>query len=344
VQHGLLLIDNAGTPLVVLMRGPDEHGPQENVTLEAVSPNAETARTFLHDVRRLMVELNVFRGQVISFGQSHMGHFGLGPVIFHHRPRLERDGLVLAAGLLESIEREMFGIARHKELLRKSGQHVKRGLLLYGSPDNGKTLTVKYLISELRAHTVVLLTGAGLHMLRPACGLARQLQPAVVVLEDVDLIAEERSMSPTGNPVLFELLNELDGMAEDADVAFLLTTNRADLLEPALTARPGRIDLAVEIGLPDDVARRRLIELYGKGLDVSVGDVDHVVERTQGVAASFIKELIRKSALLAADSHPKADRIRVKDADIQEALDDLLATRSAMTRVLLGGARDDAAT
>jgi ATP-dependent 26S proteasome regulatory subunit len=62
-------------------------------------------------------------------------------------------------------------------------------------------------------------------------------------------------------PLLFELLNEMDGLAEDMDVLFLLTTNRTDVLEPALAARPGRIDQSVELPLPDATDRRRLIEL-----------------------------------------------------------------------------------
>ena len=81
--------------------------------------------------------------------------------------------------------------------------------------------------------------------------MARTLQPAMVVVEDVDLIAEERGKYPGQHPLLFQLLNEMDGLAEDADVVFVLTTNRADLLEPALAARPGRVDQAVELGLPD---------------------------------------------------------------------------------------------
>ena len=69
-------------------------------------------------------------------------------------------------------------------------------------------------------------------------------------------------MYPGQHPLLFQLLNEMDGLAEDADVVFVLTTNRADLLEPALAARPGRVDQAVELGLPDAPARRALLELY----------------------------------------------------------------------------------
>ena len=64
--------------------------------------------------------------------------------------------------------------------------------------------------------------------------------------------------------MLFELLNQLDGLGDDADVAVLLTSNRPDLLEPALAARPGRVDLAVEVPLPDAPSRRRLLDVYGR--------------------------------------------------------------------------------
>ena len=84
----------------------------------------------------------------------------------------------------------------------------------------------------------------------------------MIVVEDVDLIAEDREMHPGHHPLLFQLLNEMDGLAEDADVVFLLTTNRADVLEPALAARPGRVDQAVVMELPDADARRRLFDLY----------------------------------------------------------------------------------
>ncbi len=342
VNFGIFLIIDGDDRLAVTMRGADEHRGQGGVVLEVMGRSQESARVFLADVRRLMVELNVFRGQVISFGGSHMGHMGAGPVVFNRRPELDRGRVVMGPGVLESIEREVFGIAKHQDRLRAAGQHVKRGLLLHGPPGTGKTLTVKYLVSELREHTVLLLTGEGLGMVRPACSLARMLQPSVVVLEDVDLVAEHRGYSPFGSsPVLFDLLNEMDGMAEDADVAFLLTTNRADLLEPALAARPGRVDLAVEIPLPDADARRRLIQLYGEGLDLQLREPERVVERTDGVTASFVKELMRKAALLAAEaSWPDAadDAVPiVTDEHVSAALDELLAEGNALTRALLGG-------
>jgi len=211
-------------PLVVLLRGPQEHhGPDQVVTLQILAAEGAPARSLLAEVRRLTVELNVFRGQVLSFGQSRMGYMGAGPVTFHERPNVGRDELVFAPGILESVERQVVGIATHRDRLRASGQHVKRGLLLYGPPGNGKTLIVRHLLGRLTDHTVVLLTGWGLQMIAPACALARMLQPSVVVLEDVDLVAMDRTTSPFGNPVLFELLNQMDGIADDADVSFVLS-------------------------------------------------------------------------------------------------------------------------
>lgn len=338
VQFGLFLVDAGGARLAVLMRGPTEYGSQQAVTLEILCTDQEQARAFLAEIRRLMTERNIFRNQMISFGEDHMGHVGLGPIVFLTRPELTRNQLVLPNKALELVERQVLGIAEHREQLRASGQHVKRGLLLYGPPGNGKTLTVRYIVSQTRDHTVLVLTGGALGLIRPACSLARMLEPALVVLEDVDLVAEERGMYGHGGaPALFDLLNQMDGIADDADVSFLLTTNRADLLEPALAARPGRVDLAVELGLPDGEARRRLIELYGRGLDLRIEDWRFAIERTAGVSASFIKELMRKAALIAAHETNAGGLLAVSERHIGAALDELLDEHSKLTRVLLGG-------
>jgi ATP-dependent 26S proteasome regulatory subunit len=180
------------------------------------------------------------------------------------------------------------------------------------------------------------LTGDSLQLISAACSVARALQPAMIVVEDVDLIAEDRGMYPGQHPLLFQLLNEMDGLAEDADVVFLLTTNRADLLEPALAARPGRVDQAVALDLPDAVARRQLFELYRGNLEVDVSRLDAVVDRTDGVTASFLKELLRRAALVAATSTTGRE-LQVSADHLDAALDELLDTRNAMTRVLLGG-------
>src|SRR5690606_14552190 len=115
--------------------------------------------------------------------------------------------------------------------------------------------------------------GMALQLVSLATQTARALQPAIVVLEDCDLVAEQRDHFHS-SPLLFEVLDALDGLASDSDVTFLLTTNRVDVLEPALAQRPGRVDLAVEIPRPDRAARRALLALYGRGLPFSADVLD----------------------------------------------------------------------
>ncbi|MCZ2806036.1 ATP-binding protein [Modestobacter sp. VKM Ac-2983] len=244
---------------------------------------------------------------------------------------------MLAADTLAEVQRQVVEVARHKEQLLAAGQHLKRGVLLYGPPGVGKTHTVRYLTSTLVGTTVLQLTGNALHLIAEACSVARALAPAMLVIEDVDLIAEDRGMHPGQHPLLFQLLNEMDGLAEDADVVFVLTTNRADLLEPALAARPGRVDQAVELRLPDAEARRALFDLYRGGLEVDTSGLDDVLAQTEGVTASFLKELLRRAALLAAQ-RTATGPLSVSAADLSGALDELLDTRNAMTRTLLGSA------
>lgn len=163
----------------------------------------------------------------------------------------------------------------------------------------------------------------------------------MIVVEDVDLIAQQRDHYGGETPLLFTLLNEMDGLDEDADVVFLLTTNRADLLEPALASRPGRVDQAVHIDLPDRESRRRLVHLYAGTLDVDLSRIDDVLDRTDGVTASFLKELLRRAAVVAADREQAgpgaADlSLSVTSTDLADALDELLDTRNQMTRAVLG--------
>ena len=343
VSAGLYLAVLESAPVAVLLTGADPRRGFDGVSVEVLCADPAAADSLLAEVHDIAIELSVFRGQVLSFDTSGFGP-EVGPIRFHRRPALRRDDVVLPDEVLDLIERQVVGVAEHREKLRASGQHLKRGVLLHGPPGTGKTLTVRYLLSRLPGFTVVLLAGQSLRFIGVACALARLLQPALVVLEDCDLVAEDRSMAMGPQPLLFDVLNELDGMAEDADVAFLLTTNRADLLEPALAERPGRVDQAVEIGLPGEDARRALFALYSRGMTVSGDvDVDAMVAATAGTTASFLKELARRAALLSATEAPGSafrvpvgGPVEIANRHVAAALDELSRGQSALTRRLLG--------
>jgi SpoVK/Ycf46/Vps4 family AAA+-type ATPase len=306
-----------------------------------MAAHTEDADRVLREIGELSLAHNVFRGQVLSFSGEMFGPRNGATLNFLSRPALSRGELVLSEDVLELIERQVVGIAKSREVLRAAGQHLKRGVLLHGAPGTGKTHTIRYLLGQLQGVTVVILSGNALAAIAQACSIVRVLQPAAVIVEDVDLIAEQRGMHPGQNPLLFQLLNEMDGLGEDVDVVFLLTTNRADLLEPALVARPGRVDQAIQIPLPDESARRELIELYRGNLRLEVEDFGPILARTSGVTASFLKELIRRAAMEALVEDPQPDgELAVSDRHLLSALDELLDPGNGLTRALLGGDSD----
>jgi ATP-dependent 26S proteasome regulatory subunit len=129
----------------------------------------------------------------------------------------------------------------------------------------------------------------------------------------------------------------MDGLGPKADVVFLLTTNRPEVLEPALSARPGRIDQAIEFPLPDAACRTRLLQLYSRGLTLDLEEQERIVEKTDGASPAFIQELLRKAALLAAEEgSTTGDTLRVTDAHLEHALSELVFGGGGLTRQLLG--------
>src|SRR5205814_6475473 len=128
-------------------------------------------------------------------------------VHFHTLPAIARDEIILPEPVLSRIDRHAERFVRHADVLRSAGRHLKRGILLHGSPGTGKTLCAMYLASQMKGRTVIILTGGGIASIESAGRLARSLQPVTVILEDVDLIGTQREhQSIRANALLFELL------------------------------------------------------------------------------------------------------------------------------------------
>jgi hypothetical protein len=331
----LLLVSDERGRYVLNVSGPSDH--QSTLRVELAGLPVAAAQAVQARLDALRHELNVYRGRLLDVTLTPQGAIHLS---FAPTPETQRADVILPDAVLDRVERHALGVAAHREALRAAGQHLKRGLLLYGPPGTGKTHTTRYLVGAMDGYTRLVMTGRALHAIGSAAELARELAPAVIVLEDVDLVAEDRSFGPGSSSVLFDLLDAMDGAAADADLLFVLTTNRADLLEPALAARPGRVDVAVEIDLPDADARRRLLTLYARGISLSLDEeqTEQAITRTEGVTASFIKELLRRAVLESL--HGGGDGAQISAAHLGAALDDLLDSTQAVTRSLLGVGTD----
>jgi hypothetical protein len=339
VEVGIWLLQDGSAPVVVLVVFGQRHTPGEGLRVEVAAPSPSDASRFLSGLRDRMAARNVYRGKVLSFSFSEWGQFNLQ---FHKLPAIGPTDIVLPAADLDAMERHTVGVARQATALLAAGRHIKRGLLLYGPPGTGKTYSVMYLCNLMPDRTTFLLSGVGEQVLGQAAALARRLAPSMVVLEDVDLVAAERTHYAFGaNPLLFQLLNEMDGLAEDVDVIFVLTTNRVELLEPALANRPGRIDEAVEIKLPDAECRRRLFELYLTGLETDIRTLNGLIAGTEGVSPAFIKELVRRATLEAATMRANGQAVVVTGDNLESALHQLTARSTSVLRATLGGTPQD---
>ncbi|HEX6149081.1 AAA family ATPase, partial [Nocardioides sp.] len=187
----VVLAQDGDSRVAVLFRGSDADDEQRNVSVEIVADRPDAGARVAEELRALALRHNVYRGQVVSFGHSMFGERG-SVLRFHARQPIPRESLILPEHTFDDVRRQVIGVARNRDRLRDAGQHLKRGLLLYGPPGVGKTHTVRYLVGELTGTTVVELTGDTLHLVKQACSIARTLQPAMIVIEDVDLIAEQR--------------------------------------------------------------------------------------------------------------------------------------------------------
>ena len=297
------------------------------------------SQDFLKRLEEAVHRAESYRGKVLSLeaGQQFTGQSA--GVLVHKLGSVDRDQVILPTRTLELLERNVVRFVGLRHRLSNLGLATKKGLLFYGPPGTGKTHTIRYLAGTLEGHTTLMITAEQVGLLDEYMGLARLLQPSIVVIEDVDLIARDRTTmdSPCEEVMLNKLLNEMDGLRPDSEVLFILTTNRPEALEAALASRPGRVDQAIEFPLPDEEGRTKLVRLYSRGMDVPEEVVRATVRRTEGVTASFIKELMRRTAQF----HLERDGSGALGlSDVEAALEELLFSGGTLNRKLLGGRSD----
>ncbi|CDW56561.1 26S protease regulatory subunit 6A [Trichuris trichiura] len=185
----------------------------------------------------------------------------------------------LDAQIQELIEAIVLPITK-KELFNKLGIIPSKGVLLYGPPGTGKTMLARAVAAQTKS-TFLRLTGTllirmyigeGAKMVRQTFELARAKAPSIIFIDEVDAIGMSRCSSERGSSreiqrTMMELLNQLDGFPVNADVRLICATNRVDILDPALL-RSGRIDRKIEIPMPNEVARSRIMQLHARKMRV----------------------------------------------------------------------------
>lgn len=313
--------------------------------LEVAAPHAKDALAMLERIGEWAGANSVYRDQMlrIVFSPEVRGDYdedeGVdGMDLLFYKPQSIRDeDIVLDDAQRAVVERTVIDFHRRREQLAELGLPRKRGVLFYGPPGTGKTYTCKYVAGQLEAVTTVIATGHALLNMKAVCAVARSLQPALVLLEDVDLVFSNREIN-SYNTVLGEFIDQLDGFGETDEIIFILTTNAIDRIEAAIKDRPGRVSQCIFFGPPPAPLRRRYLESLLRPYDTGAVDLDRVVTHTDQVSQAFLKELVFRSIQIASARHNGVapHPLPLADADIATALRDMTQGSGRAAQRIIG--------
>lgn len=343
LKVGLWLLRAEGVPHAVLLSPNREYHEAVGVKVQIAAPQGDAgtrlARRLFAQLEESVQRSDSYRGKILSLEKSENSYSGKSSGIRVHKLRpVARDEVILPARTLDLLDRNVIRFVQIRQRLAAMHLSTRKGLLFYGPPGTGKTHTIHYLAGALPGHTTLIIAAEQIALLDEYMILARLLQPSLVVIEDADLVARDRNSraGPCDEALLNKLLNEMDGLREDADILFLLTTNRPQELEAALASRPGRVDQAIEFPLPDDAGREKLVQLYARGSKLDRSLVAEIVKRTDRVSAAFIKELMRRAAQYQIERNGTGP---MQLADVDSALDEMLVSGGTLNQKLLGAER-----
>ena len=243
-------------------------------------------------------------------------------------------------GLDEELElvREIIELPlSNPELFPRLGIDPPKGVLLYGPPGTGKTLIARAVANEVDAHfdtihgpeIVSKYKGESEERLREAFETAAENAPAVIFLDELDSIAGTRDDSADmENRVVAQLLTLLDGLDSDEEVVVIGATNRVDDIDPAIR-RGGRFDREIEIGVPDQAARREILDVHTRDMPLDEGvDREALAGRLHGFVGADIASLAREAGMAALrrrehtddQGRPDPDEVLVERSDFETAL------------------------
>uniref|UniRef100_A0A2K6WM07 AAA domain-containing protein n=1 Tax=Onchocerca volvulus TaxID=6282 RepID=A0A2K6WM07_ONCVO len=215
------------------------------------------------------------------------------------------------------------------DLFRRVGITPPKGCLLYGPPGTGKTLLARAVASQLDCNFLKVVSsaivdkyiGESARMIREMFNYARDHQPCIVFMDEIDAIGGRRFSEGTSadreiQRTLMELLNQMDGFDSLGRVKIIMATNRPDTLDPALL-RPGRLDRKIEIGLPNEQSRLEVLKIHASKI-TKHGDIDYeaIVKLSDGFSGADLRNVCTEAGLFAI----RAEREYVIDEDFMKAV------------------------
>ena len=259
----------------------------------------------------------------------------------------ERPDVTFAdvAGEDEAVEEleEIREFLASPDKFHKVGARIPRGVLLYGPPGTGKTLLAKAVAGEANApffsisgsEFMELYVGVGASRVRELFERAKKNAPAIIFVDEFDAVGRHRGSGIGGGndereQTLNQLLVEMDGFDERANIILIAATNRPDILDPALL-RPGRFDRQIAVEAPDLKGREAILKVHAQGKPLTAQvDLRQIAKRTPGFTGADLANVLNEAALLTARSNMQF----IDERAIDEAIDRVIAGPQKRTRVM----------
>ena len=259
----------------------------------------------------------------------------------------ERPDVTFAdvAGEDEAVEEleEIREFLASPDKFHKVGARIPRGVLLYGPPGTGKTLLAKAVAGEAKApffsisgsEFMELYVGVGASRVRELFERAKKNAPAIIFVDEIDAVGRHRGSGIGGGndereQTLNQLLVEMDGFDERANIILIAATNRPDILDPALL-RPGRFDRQIAVEAPDLKGREAILKVHAQGKPLTEQvDLRQIAKRTPGFTGADLANVLNEAALLTARSNMQF----IDERAIDEAIDRVIAGPQKRTRVM----------
>ncbi|WP_121821501.1 proteasome-activating nucleotidase Pan1 [Halostella salina] len=208
------------------------------------------------------------------------------------------------------------------------------GVLLYGPPGTGKTMLAKAVANETDATFIKMagselvhkFIGEGAKLVRDLFQVAREHEPAVIFIDEIDAIAAKRTESKTSGDAevqrtMMQLLSEMDGFEDRGEIRIIAATNRFDMLDRAIL-RPGRFDRLIEVPKPDHEGREIIFEIHTRDMNTAA-DVDFgaLAEMAADASGADVKAICTEAGMFAI----RDDRTEIRQSDFEEAYEKIQA-------------------
>ena len=240
------------------------------------------------------------------------------------------------AGVDEAKEelQEVVEFLKSPQKFIELGAKIPRGVLLMGPPGVGKTLMARAVAGEAGvpffsisgSEFVEMFVGVGASRVRDLFDQAKKNSPCIVFIDEIDAVGRQRGAGLGGGhdereQTLNQILVEMDGFDTGANVIVLASTNRPDILDPALL-RPGRFDRRVTLDNPDVKGRQQILSVHAKGKPIDEDiDMEAVAKQTSGFSGADLMNLLNEAAILSA----RRDKKKIVYEEIAESIDRVIA-------------------